>query len=60
MSKITILVKKTMPYAKKAIGPAIMGMISGVTEAMTKHKAEMRLQDIESRIADVEKLVKKD
>lgn len=57
MAKISFVVKKALPHVKKLIGPAIIGMISGVTEAVTKQKAEMRLTDMESRITETEKLV---
>ena len=59
MNKIIKLLGKAAPIAKKA-GPYVWGGLSGVADAFSKHKAEMRLKDMEDRIKMLEELTKKD
>lgn len=53
------LLSKALPVVKK-VGPLCIGAMSGITEAISRQKAETRLVNIEERITELEKLAKKD
>ena len=54
-----VIVSKAMPIAKKII-PIAFGALTGGLSVISDQKAAKELTDMKDRIADLEKLVKKD
>lgn len=56
--QVAKFVAKAVPYVKK-VGPVVAAGVGGVFQAITEQKAAERINNLEQRIADLEKLLTK-
>lgn len=58
ITKLTKPIVKALPYMK-TIAPVIFGGITGAAQAMSEQKAAARLDGMDDRIKELEKMLKK-